>query len=381
MINTRLLDKIEFYGDVDALESYTASLKDMVDIGGLTIPDEIYTGCTILLKKIKPESIVLKNDPVTIKNKSNNTCTPQINIARSIKDFVQLKAAIGDKTVDILAFIKPKGYKIKAVYKYGELTAGYTTEKDILKHLKVALLNKIPTWDDIEEIGVYGEILIPLKEFKKICGIFETPLRAATFLLKNDILNEKTPYLNCVCYKLDIKDNRNKFKTFSEEMDYLDTCGFKTPDRLLTKDVDIFNFNTVIDTILNYFKEKYHKIGYESEGIGVVIDNKKTFYNLENTGSFLLKMGEYWEENVYSSKIKKINWTYGHENLKPTAVIEPTLTVTGEIVHEVPLYDIETITKYNLIPGNEIYFKFGGEPKVVLIPADKKSIDIIKGGI
>ena len=67
---------------------------------------------------------------------------------------------------------------------------------------------------------------------------------------------------------------------------------------------------------------------------------------------------------MYSAKIVDIKWKRGKNKLSPVAFVEPTLTMTGNTVQNVPLYNPYNILILNAYPGNTINFRYGGEAGV-----------------
>ena len=84
-------------------------------------------------------------------------------------------------------------------------------------------------------------------------------------------------------------------------------------------------------------------------------------------------MGEVWESNVYESTILDIEWTYGKSYITPKAIIEPVVTANGAEVTNVPLYNVGVMERYELVPGETIYFRFGGETGVSLCDSTGES--------
>ena len=82
-------------------------------------------------------------------------------------------------------------------------------------------------------------------------------------------------------------------------------------------------------------------------------------------GNLALKM-KYWEQNIYSGEVERIEWRAGKSKLTPVAVIKGgTMTSTGSTVRNVPLYAPCYVLMMEAYPGNTIHFRFGGEAGVV----------------
>jgi DNA ligase (NAD+) len=398
MINKNLLDELNrlgFGADVDALESYVASLQDAAGMGEPKVTDVMYDYYVRLLRQLKPDSYVLKrnwevddyeldeNDILLTKYGMKSITTIQ-----NMADLYKFKEALGDRTVNMLASIKLNGHAIRAVYRNGKLVSGSTRGRrkkgrDITRHLKAVLPNEVEAWHDINIVEVRGEMLVPLAKFEYLRDYLKTPLSAVTSLLRDSVTDAELKYLDCVCYKALTENNELGLNKLSEEMDHLDKCGFKTPRRILVENVDIYNLNVVVEEVLNHFERIYDELEYATDGVVMAIDDNETFYSLgmdgnAYLGNFALKMGKYWESNIYKSIIKEIKWIPGKTYITPKAIIEPVITVTGATVENVPLYNVGVIERLKLIPGNEIYFKFGGETGVTLVAPDGTPISMLE---
>ncbi len=384
MINKNLLDelnKLGFGADVNALESYIDSLQNAASMGTPLVSEEAYEQHFNLLKELKPTSYILTRkweiedneleefDSVLASHGMKSLYTVQ-----KMSDLYRFKGILGEQTTDLLASIKLNGHAVRAVYVEGNLRTGSTRGKDrkgkdITQHLKSVLPNYVPQWEKIKIVEVRAEIIMTLNNFELFKHVFKTPLSAATHLLSNKPTEEDIKTLDCFCYRV-IPYNTEvmRFDSLSEEFRHLKEAGFKTPPEKLITDVTKYNIDEAIDKIIRYFEEQIDTgfINYSTNGIVVSINNLDQFYNMGvednyNLGNFALKMGPKWEKNIYSSKILDIIFEQGRDYLIPKAIIEPVITLTGESINNVPLYNVGIMEKLGLIPGNKVYFKFEGE--------------------
>ncbi len=393
MINKNLLDELNrlgFGADVDALESYVASLQDAAGLGKPLVTDTVYDQHFRLLKELRPNSYVIgrnwevddfdltEHDVILAKYGMRSIRTIQ-----KMSDLYKFKEAMGDQTVTLTATTKLNGHAVRAVYVNGVLTSGstrgrYKKGRDITRHLKAVLPNYVEAWRGIRLVEVRGEMLVSLENFEELRHILKTPLSAVTSLVRDSVTDEDLKYLNCVCYKvIPDSDDMLKFEGLWDELSHLFECGFEIPPRVQIEGVTRYNLDEAIDDLLTYFGNEADNgmLKYDTDGVVAAVDNLDQFYSMGMDGNaFLgnvaLKMGPHWESNIYSSTILDVVFEQGKVYLTPKAIIDPVITVTGAEVTNVPLYNIGVMEKLGLTPGNVIYFKFGGETGVTTVAPD-----------
>lgn len=401
MINQNLLDKLDSLGfgaDVDALENHVAILQDAAGMGAPLVTDTQYDMYVSLLRELKPESNILNrnwesddNDLEANDEILASTRMYSIKTIQEKKDIYKFKEALGGKTVDLLASTKLNGHAVRAVYRNGQLVGGstrgrYKKGRDILRHLKAVLPNYVDAWKDVRILEVRGEMLVSLENFEELKNILKTPLSAVTSLIRESVTDEELKYLNCVCYKvIPCEDSELHFNSLEEQFECLQENGFDVPINKVYEDVSLENIDEVFDTILEEFSRVADEdlIGYSTDGIVVAVNDTDTFKEMgvdgnNCLGNFAIKMGRHWECNVYKSEILDIEFVPGKKYFTPKAIVEPVTTVTGAQVSTVPLYNVGVMNDLHLIPGSEIYFKFGGETGVSLCTADGTMISELK---
>ena len=175
-----------------------------------------------------------------------------------------------------------------------------------------------------------------------------------------------------VCYKVLSDDDRLKFKTLWDEFEYLKSLGFKVPHNAKVKGVTGDTLSKAVKILLNYFEGLMDKreIPYACDGVVIAIDDNEIFYSLGKSGNswngnVAIKMGKYWESSIYSAVIKDIVFIPGKSYMTPKAIIEPVKTANVAEVTNVTLYNIGVMERYRYIPGETIYFRFGGEQGVL----------------
>ncbi len=397
MINKNTMDELNrlgFGADIDALESYVASLQDAAGLGNPQVTDTVYDQHFKLLKQLRPDSYVLSRNWESEDNDLNEFDVllreygmSSINTVQNMQDLREFKDALGNKTLDMFASIKLNGHATRAVYVRGQLRSGstrgrYKKGRDITRHLKATLPNYVEDWKDIRIVEVRSEALVSLERFERVKAYLRTPLSAVTSFIRESVTDAELANLSCVSYKILSSDpDVFHFSSLEEEFKYLENHGFNIPHYCIVKDVNIYNLDSAVEDILSYFGQLADngELHYSTDGVVCAINDNDTFYSLGKNGNhflgnFALKMGEHWESNMYSAQILRIEWVYGKSYITPKAIIEPVTTVTGTEVRVVPLYNVSVMEKYKYIPGNQIYFKFGGETGVTCLAPDGSSI-------
>ena len=401
MINQNLLDKLDSLGfgaDVDALENHVAILQDAAGMGAPLVTDTQYDMYVKLLRELKPESQVLNrnwesddNDLEVNDEILSYSRMMSIKTIQDKADIYKFKEALGNKTVELLASTKLNGHAVRAVYRNGKLVGGstrgrYKKGREILRHLQAVLPNYVEEWRDIRLVEVRGEMLVSLENFENLKYTLKTPLSAVTSLIRESVTDEELKYLDCVCYKvIPCRESKLTFESLEEQFNCLSRNGFDIPIHKKYEDVNISNIDSVFDDILEEFSQVADQdlIGYSTDGIVVAVNNCEQFESMgvdgnNCLGNFAIKMGRHWECNVYKSTIIDIEFVPGKKYFTPKALVVPVTTMTGAQVSTVPLYNVGVMQDLHLIPGSEIYFKFGGETGVSLCLADGTMIGDLK---
>lgn len=351
MIDSSLMDTLDRLGfgtDIDKLERY-------IEEQGSNTADIYYN----LLRELKPNSEILQRNTDSLSAKS------ELPLIHHLYELDNFKNSLGDSLIDLFCYCKLNGYMFTAVYQNGKLVKGLTEEREITRHIKAILPNHIYEWKDISLLEVTGELVVSLYDFNRyLKDTSETPLSAVIHLLKANTLEEDLKYLKCVCYKVETEEIQ--FDSWNEQFEFLNSFGFETPVPRLYADIDTYNLDDTIETVIEDFSLMVDRnsIGYETTGIEVLINDIDEFNRLSlkgNTGKFVLKMGRHWGHNIYKSTIKDIEFIGGVKYFTPKAIIDPVRTVTGAVVTSVPLYNIGIMNDLKLSVGSDIYFKFDKE--------------------
>lgn len=401
MVNRNTLNELErlgFGADIDALESYVATLQDAAGNGEPLVTDSVYDEHFRLLKQLKPESEILSRNWET----ADFDYTDKDDVLKkygmcsitTIQDWDELGAfravleEIGEP-VTMAVSVKENGHGVRAVYTYGELTGGstrgrYKRGRDITRHLRAVLPTHVNQWDDIPLVEVRGEMLVSIENFEKnLRNTLKTPLSSVTSLIRDSASDEELQYLDMLCYKVIAANNEIELGSLHEEFAHLTDCGFKVPPAILVNGVDQNNLEATARKILSYFESKMDKgeLPYSCDGLVFAIDDNEIFYSMGKNGNawrsnFALKVGRYWASNVYSSIIREIQFIPGKSYLTPKAIVDPVIASTGATITTVPLYNIGVMERYGYVVGEEVYFKFGGETGVTLCDFNGESVRV-----
>lgn len=401
MINSTTLETLEklgFGSDVDALESYVASLQDAAGMGNPLVDDATYDAHVKLLRELKPTSAVLNRNWETSDEelteydevlKKYGMCS--ITTIDSIDDLGKFEDTIESlgHPVDITASIKDNGHGVRAVYLNGMLYSGstrgrYKKGRDITRHVKAVLPNYVDAWSDIPIVEIRGEMLVSIDNFEKyLKGKCKTPLSSVTSLIRDSVTDDELKLLEMECYKVIAADDSLEFDTLWDEFEHLANNGFKTPPRGRIRNITADNLRVNVQKALEFFEGLMDdgKIRFSCDGVVFAIDSNHDFYSTGKdgnawNGNFALKTGRYWQQNVYSAVIQEVQFIPGKSYITPKAIIDPVTTANGSQVTYVPLYNVGVIERYHYIPGETVFFRYGGEQGVTLCDCYGNSVSI-----
>lgn len=401
MVNSNTLEQLEKFGfgsDIDALESYVASLQDAAGMGNPLVDDSVYDAHVKLLKELKPTSEVLNRNWEVVEeeldeydeilNKYGMCSITTLSDMDELWKFANVLKEL-DHPVDLTASVKDNGHGVRAVYLKGWLYRGttrgrYKKGRDITRHLKAVLPQYVDAWEHVPIVEVRGEMLVSIENFEAyLKGKTKTPLSSVTSLIRDSVTDEELKLLEMECYKVISSDGSLKFDTLWEEFEHLEECGFKVPPKAKIRGVTASNLETSVERIFKYLESLMDtgKIRFSCDGIVFAIDNNDDFYSSGKEGNawkgnFALKTGRYWQQNIYSATILEVQFIPGKSFIVPKAVIEPLTTANGAQVTNVPLYNVGVMERYKYIPGETIYFRFGGETGVTLCDVYGNSVSL-----
>lgn len=384
-----LLEKLGFGADIDALETYVGNMQEAAGSGNPIVTDAVYDTHFSLLKQLKPESELLKRNWEVDDNelteyddvlKQYGMCS--ITTITEYSELYKFKAVLESigHPIDLIASVKENGHAARAVYLNGRLYNGstrgrYKKGRDITRHLKAVLPNYVEAWVSIPIVEVRGEMLVSISNFEAhLKNVLKTPLSSVTSLIRDSVSDAELKLLDMVCYKVLSSDGSLEFKSLSDEFNSLQEYGFKVPQHAVMQEVTPENLQYSVERLLKYFETKMDngEVQYSCDGLVMAINDTDLFYSLGKNGNswnsnFAVKMGKYWESNIYSAVIEQVVFMPGKSYMTPKAVIEPVVTANGSSVTSVPLYNIGVMERYGYTPGETLYFRYGGETGVSLV--------------
>lgn len=394
MFNSTIMDKLEKLGfgcDIDAFESYFRQLQDAAADGEPLVQDPVYDEYRNILKAVRPESELLKNNwekdsgeefkdyDELLKQygmRSIRTCTTDDEIR---KNFGKVLAEL---PVEVCTSFKLNGHASRIVYEHGELVSAttrgrYKKGRDITRHLKHVLGTHNEYLEPYDLVEIRGELIVTYDDFNnKLKEKCKTPLSSVTSLVRDSVTDDELDMLHFVAYKIIIKDNTDMMPTLADEFEYLDAIGFEIP----LYSVNTLNTFSDILEIRHGFEDvkRAGEFPYDTDGIVMAVNDDSEFYSIgldgnAFIGNIAIKMGM-WECNMYTSTIKDIVWERGKSWFTPKAVVEPVVTAGGATVTTVPIYNVKVMNKLHLIPGERIHFRFGGETGVQLLTSEGLSV-------
>lgn len=399
MSNIKLImdlhDSVEEQGVTDeyieALESFIIECNEAEARGEELVDDSVYDTVKAWLEEANPNSDVLKH--VWSQDESELTDLdiyqakfPMVSIQtvkdlkdKPVSDFVN-KLPDDGSSIKIHASMKMNGHGIRIVFKNGELVKAHTrgrssNGRDITRQCKIFIGDK-PKMKDLGLVEIRGEVLLPfvnLDAARQFNPDIKSAFSGVASLIKDSATDDEIKLLRFVAYNI-YYDGVEKIITLSDKFKVLRSLGFEAPiDGVadITKDDCIETFNEILNVFAIYQDGNGSDIkpyDYYTDGVVVAVDNIKQFESFggeehHHFGNLALKIGR-WKQDMYSAKIVDIKWKRGKNKLSPVAGIEPTLTMTGNTVQNVPLYNPYNILILNAYPGNIINFRYGGEAGV-----------------
>lgn len=365
---------------IDALEGFINECNESEANGVELVDDSVYDTVKSWLIDVKPDSEVLKH--VWSTDASDLTDLdiyqrkfPMVSI-QTIKD-------INDKDVDdfisrmhgntsMLASMKLNGHGIRVVFKDGVLVKAHTrgrssNGRDITRQAKNFIGDK-PKLQGLGLVEVRGEVLLPLNKLD-VAKVFNPDIKSAfsgvSSLIKDSSTKEENDLLSFVAYNVYYEGS--DFKKLSDKYNFLDEHGFETPYGIIFS-VSPQNVKMAFPKVVESFAKVQETYAYYTDGVVVSVDDLKEFESFggeehHHHGNLALKIG-FWKQDMYSAVIEEIKWKRGKNKFSPVAVVEPTLTVTGNTVRNVPLYNPYNILLLNAYPNEVIHFRYGGEAGV-----------------
>lgn len=270
---------------------------------------------------------------------------PMLSAAKT-KDIDDIKKFIKD--YDYYCSYKLDGLTLVVRYENGRFVQGITRGNGLIgedvteqcKHIS-NLPMMIPNKNTLE---LRGECVISWKEFDRINSMlakpYSHPRNLAAGTLRNLDLNIiKERELSFIAFEMVTPS----FTWKLDGLKALDDMGFETVSRCTGE----------IDKCIETMQPEFYR--YPVDGLIFEINNSELSKYLGRTSHHeCCRMALKWEDDLYETKLKDIEWTMGKTGvLTPTAIFEP-VDIDGAIVERASLHNISIMKSLELSYGDYI---------------------------
>lgn len=206
------------------------------------------------------------------------------------------------------------------------------------------------TIDYQDNISIFGEVYLPLKNFEKIKNSFSNPRNAASGILRRNSKAKYTNLLSFLAYDVTIGD------------DYLDTL-------LFLKNLGFFvaaseEINSLEEGIEYYYKTEQQRprIQYQIDGIVFKLNDKNVRVNVGNNARFpRWIIASKFTPDVALTSIKEIEFQVSRNGiLTPIGHIEP-INIKGVYIKKIGLHNYAFIHEQYINIGAEIIVSRAGD--------------------
>lgn len=393
-----LLHQVDLYGvsslqedNIEALESYIQDCNEAMNSDGEPlVEDAIYDRLVQLLTTVRSNSPVLQelwsnDDEVVGSYNKLLEENPMVSILtvkswedEAIKQFIHKMPS----TASYLASYKINGHGIRVVYKDGYLveatTRGRSTNgRDITEHVKLILSEYHEELADYGLVEIRGELALKLSNLEKareFTPTLKSAFSAVSSLIKPSATEEEVKLLDFLAYGVYI--DGFDFSSKEDVFNHLVEWGFTTTDFISLEEINKEDLLENMKEVVNTLEAGYEDFGYFCDGVVFEVSDGDVRSYLEGDGKYhnynLALKVDSWSQDIYTGYIKNITWKRGKFKLNPVAVVvedlnsnEGVLTVQGNRVKNVPLYNPKNILVLGAYLGTPLSFKYGGEAGVV----------------
>ena len=354
------------------------------------VEDAIYDRLVQLLTIVRSNSPVLqelwsKDDEVVGSYNKLLEENPMVSILtvkswedEAIKQFIHRMPS----TASYLASYKINGHGIRVVYKDGYLveatTRGRSTNgRDITEHVKLILSEYHEELADYGLVEIRGELALKLSNLEKareFTPTLKSAFSAVSSLIKPSATEEEVQLLDFLAYGVYI--DGFDFSSKEDVFNHLVEWGFTTTDFISLEEIDKEDLLENMKEVVSTLESGYEDFGYFCDGVVFEVSDGDVRSYLEGDGKYhnynLALKVDSWSQDIYTGYIKNITWKRGKFKLNPVAVVvedlnsdEGVLTVQGNRVKNVPLYNPKNILVLGAYLGTPLSFKYGGEAGVV----------------
>ena len=393
-----LLSQVNLYGvpalqedKIEALERYIQDCNEAMNGDGEPlVEDAIYDKLVQLLTMVCSDSPVLQelwseDDEVVGSYNKLLEENPMVSILTvkswnddAITQFIQRMP----ETANYLASYKINGHGIRVVYNDGNLveatTRGRSTNgRDITEHVKIILGDYNEALSGYGLVEIRGELALKLSNLDKAREFtpgLKSAFSAVSSLIKPSATREEVELLDFLTYGVYIDDY--DFSSKEEVFSQLSEWGFETTEYISLEDISKEDLLENMKEVVSALESNYEEFGYFCDGVVFEVSDGDVRSYLEGEGKYhnynLALKVDSWSQDIYTGYIKEVTWKRGKFKLNPVAVVvedlnsnEGVLTVQGNRVKNIPLYNPKNILILKAYIGSPLSFKYGGEAGVV----------------
>lgn len=393
-----LLSQVDLYGvsslqedKIEALERYIQDCNEAMNGDGEPlVEDAIYDKLVQLLTQVRSNSPVLQelwseDDEVVGSYNKLLEENPMVSILTvkswsddAITQFIQRMP----ETANYLASYKINGHGIRVVYNDGNLveatTRGRSTNgRDITEHVKIILGDYNEALSEYGLVEIRGELALKLSNLDKAREFtpgLKSAFSAVSSLIKPSATKEEVELLDFLTYGVYIEDY--DFSSKEEVFSQLSEWGFETTEYISLEEISKDDLLENMKEVVSALESNYEEFGYFCDGVVFEVSDGDVRSYLEGEGKYhdynLALKVDSWSQDIYTGYIKEVTWKRGKFKLNPVAVVvedlnsnEGVLTVQGNRVKNIPLYNPKNILILKAYIGSPLSFKYGGEAGVV----------------
>lgn len=393
-----LLSQVDLYGvsslqedKIEALERYIQDCNEAMNGDGEPlVEDAIYDKLVQLLTQVRSDSPVLQelwseDDEVVGSYNKLLEENPMVSILTvkswnddAITQFIQRMP----ETANYLASYKINGHGIRVVYNDGNLveatTRGRSTNgRDITEHVKIILGDYNEALSEYGLVEIRGELALKLSNLDKAREFtpgLKSAFSAVSSLIKPSATKEEVELLDFLTYGVYIEDY--DFSSKEEVFSQLSEWGFETTEYISLEEISKDDLLENMKEVVSALESNYEEFGYFCDGVVFEVSDGDVRSYLEGEGKYhdynLALKVDSWSQDIYTGYIKEVTWKRGKFKLNPVAVVvedldsnEGVLTVQGNKVKNIPLYNPKNILILKAYIGSPLSFKYGGEAGVV----------------
>lgn len=393
-----LLSQVDLYGvsslqedKIEALERYIQDCNEAMNGDGEPlVEDAIYDKLVQLLTQVRSDSPVLQelwseDDEVVGSYNKLLEENPMVSILTvkswsddAITQFIQRMP----ETANYLASYKINGHGIRVVYNDGNLveatTRGRSTNgRDITEHVKIILGDYNEALSEYGLVEIRGELALKLSNLDKAREFtpgLKSAFSAVSSLIKPSATKEEVELLDFLTYGVYIEDY--DFSSKEEVFSQLSEWGFETTEYISLEEISKDDLLENMKEVVSALESNYEEFGYFCDGVVFEVSDGDVRSYLVGEGKYhnynLALKVDSWSQDIYTGYIKEVTWKRGKFKLNPVAVVvedlnsnEGVLTVQGNRVKNIPLYNPKNILILKAYIGSPLSFKYGGEAGVV----------------